>query len=374
MEDVLISEKIEYIREAIMLLIFYASSESYSSNKKEYERKNLKKSQQVLEKYDFLQKIETDFGKTIKPYEQDLLYYFGKKNSEGRNVGQVVLCANELENRFDSLNSIRMYWDNLKEEDYLKAFSQQIFMYNSIVCDYDEKENKNIRSIDIIKKIMEMDITDSEKWKLLDIFLYPEKHREKVLHLISLAYNVIQKYNKELKKYQTEFKTYWTRVVSNQNIYDYIEEYIGIALDKNEYGFEIKSSFVIPNIITIHANGDNNKIISKYEITIGFLFDDIFRPKVANDDKTNQDDILNALKLLADKSKFDILTYIKDKRAYGGELAKKFELTPATISHHMSALLAAGLVKIEKEDTKIYYIANRIELEKVVNAINKYLF
>ena len=72
MEDVLVSGKIEYIREAIMLLLFYASDETYSSKKKEYERKNFKKSQQVLEKYDFLQEIETDFGKAIKPYEQDL--------------------------------------------------------------------------------------------------------------------------------------------------------------------------------------------------------------------------------------------------------------------------------------------------------------
>ena len=163
MEDVLVSEKIEYMREAIMLLIFYASSETYSSKKKEYERKNFKKSQQVLEKYDFLQGIETDFGKAIKPYEQDLFYYFGKKFSEGRNAGQVVLCANELEDKFDTLDDIRKYWDDLKEEDYVKEFAHQIYMYNSVVCDYDAKANRNIQPIDIIRKIMEMDIPDSEK-------------------------------------------------------------------------------------------------------------------------------------------------------------------------------------------------------------------
>ena len=373
MEDVLVSGKIEYIREAIMLLLFYASDETYSSKKKEYERKNFKKSQQVLEKYDFLQEIETDFGKAIKPYEQDLSYYFGKKYSEGRNVGQVVLCANEMEDKFNNLDDIRKHWDNFKEEDYVKEFAYQIYMYNSIVWDYDEKAKKKIQPIDVIKKIMEMDIPDSEKWKLQDIFLYPEKHREKVLHLISLSLAVIQKYEKQLKKYQKEFIDYWTGILANQNIYEYIEEYIGVTLDKNEYDFEIKSSIIIPNSVSILANENDDKITGKYEISIGFLFDDDFRPMVANDDKTNQEDILNALKLLADKSKFDILTYIKDKRAYGGELAKKLDLTPATISHHMSALLAAGLVKLEKEDTKIYYIANREELEKVVNAVTQYL-
>lgn len=48
-----------------------------------------------------------------------------------------------------------------------------------------------------------------------------------------------------------------------------------------------------------------------------------------------------------------------EKRTISGELAKQFELTPATISHLMSALLGAGLVKIEKENTRIYYFADK---------------
>lgn len=48
-----------------------------------------------------------------------------------------------------------------------------------------------------------------------------------------------------------------------------------------------------------------------------------------------------------------------EKQTISGELAKQFELTPATISYHMSALLGAGLVKIEKENTRIYYSADK---------------
>ena len=47
-------------------------------------------------------------------------------------------------------------------------------------------------------------------------------------------------------------------------------------------------------------------------------------------------------------------------------MAKQLNLTTATIAHHMSALLNAGLVRIEKEETKIFYRANTAEIEKLL--------
>ena len=79
------------------------------------------------------------------------------------------------------------------------------------------------------------------------------------------------------------------------------------------------------------------------------------------------------LKLLSDRSKLEILSYIKNKKAYGSELAKQLNLTNATVSHHMSGLVNAGLVIMEKEDTKIYYRANIEEISEVLNSCLKYL-
>ncbi len=71
------------------------------------------------------------------------------------------------------------------------------------------------------------------------------------------------------------------------------------------------------------------------------------------------------LKLLADKSKFAILSYIRDRKAYGSELAKHLKLTTATVSHHMNVLLAAGLVEVSHVDNRVYYTASRKALEEV---------
>ena len=73
---------------------------------------------------------------------------------------------------------------------------------------------------------------------------------------------------------------------------------------------------------------------------------------------------INALKLLSDKSRFEIMSYLSEKPAYAGELVKYSGLTAATISHHMSQLAEASLIRLEKIDTKVYYSVNKEMLQK----------
>ena len=75
---------------------------------------------------------------------------------------------------------------------------------------------------------------------------------------------------------------------------------------------------------------------------------------------------MQVLKLLADKSKFQILAHVRDEAAYGSELAKRLELTTATVSHHMNALLAAGLVEVRHVENRVYYTANKEALKEVL--------
>lgn len=99
----------------------------------------------------------------------------------------------------------------------------------------------------------------------------------------------------------------------------------------------------------------------------GILFGDDFdiRSSRTHEDAGYENYVMQVLKLLGDKSKFEILSYIRDKEAYGSELAKHLNLTTATVSHHMNALLAAGLVELKRADNRIYYSANKKALEEV---------
>ncbi len=55
------------------------------------------------------------------------------------------------------------------------------------------------------------------------------------------------------------------------------------------------------------------------------------------------------------------------KEAYGSELAKHLNLTTATVSHHMNALLLAGLVKVSHVDHRVYYTTDKKALEEVLD-------
>ena len=113
---------------------------------------------------------------------------------------------------------------------------------------------------------------------------------------------------------------------------------------------------------------DGGLFSTPYIYTVGILFDDDFRIGVSGEDmKEKQEHSLKVLKMLSDSSKFEILSYIKDKSAYGSQLAKHLGLTTATISHHMSALMSAGLVTMDTKESKVYYKGNTKAIAEVLD-------
>ena len=88
---------------------------------------------------------------------------------------------------------------------------------------------------------------------------------------------------------------------------------------------------------------------------IGIMLTDEFHVNHTKSDTHRVDEMIPVWKVLGDKSQFDILLYIKNKPAYGSELAKQFSLTTATVSHHMNKLLQLGLVQADLKNGRLYY-------------------
>ncbi len=71
------------------------------------------------------------------------------------------------------------------------------------------------------------------------------------------------------------------------------------------------------------------------------------------------------MKALSDPTRRAILNYLKEGSLTAGEIAGKFEMTSATISHHLSILKKADLVSEQREKNYIYYSLNASVLEEV---------
>ena len=56
----------------------------------------------------------------------------------------------------------------------------------------------------------------------------------------------------------------------------------------------------------------------------------------------------NVWSAMSDKTRREILTLLKTRPHTAGEIADQFELSAATVSHHLSVLKTSGLITSEK--------------------------
>ncbi|HWS43384.1 MAG TPA: autorepressor SdpR family transcription factor [Pseudoflavonifractor sp.] len=71
-------------------------------------------------------------------------------------------------------------------------------------------------------------------------------------------------------------------------------------------------------------------------------------------------------KALSDPTRRRILDILKTGGRTAGEISSQFDMTAATISHHLAVLREAGLVDQDKRGKYIYYELNMSVLDELV--------
>ncbi len=69
---------------------------------------------------------------------------------------------------------------------------------------------------------------------------------------------------------------------------------------------------------------------------------------------------------LSDKTRREILTLLKSRPHTAGELCDQFDLTAATVSHHLSVLREANLVKTRRRAQTVIYSINAAVLQEML--------
>lgn len=73
-----------------------------------------------------------------------------------------------------------------------------------------------------------------------------------------------------------------------------------------------------------------------------------------------------SFKALSDPTRREILRLLRDGPLPAGEIAAQFDMTAATVSHHLSTLRDAGLVLDDKKGKFIYYELNTSVLDELL--------
>lgn len=74
----------------------------------------------------------------------------------------------------------------------------------------------------------------------------------------------------------------------------------------------------------------------------------------------------DSFKALSDPTRREIISLLKKEKLPVNQILEHFDMTGATISHHLSILKEAGLVTSEKRGKYIYYELNLSVLEEIL--------
>lgn len=78
-------------------------------------------------------------------------------------------------------------------------------------------------------------------------------------------------------------------------------------------------------------------------------------------------------KALSDPTRREILNLLKVRTLSAGEICEHFNITGATVSHHLTILKNADLINDKREGKYIYYELNLSVFEEILNWFSSFL-
>ena len=143
---------------------------------------------------------------------------------------------------------------------------------------------------------------------------------------------------------------------------DYIAGLTGVRLDKES----MDHLHLYPSILLLGAQYYKGSDEQEDDYFImGYAL-----PQIMTDSPwINQNESIEALRAMLEKTKFEITTAITKRAMYNSEIADMLGLTSATVSHHMAELLRLGLVDVEAVKNRAYYSLRMRKVRAVFDSV-----
>lgn len=329
----------------------------------------------ILQKMDQLSAIVEPIEDKLRAEKETIDFYF-------KDVGTQRFCyAKQLLQVF-SVN----IEETLEEQYKIAIETKEEVRIQNILNSFDlsnffdsntTQKNLGDKSMQLFEILDTLQLSVQEKWDIQSIHYRPQEHFKKLLPILEKTMVLLKEQCNAISKLEDEFNHYWTSYIEEKDFKEFLSEQCNVNLENDGLEIHLIPGIFFYNSVTINFPDtdeiEHNKEIGTElynTIQVGILVNELFEPRLK---ATAIQDPCKDLKLLSDRSKFDILTMISKQPAYGQELAQKTNLSKPTVSHHMKALLNAGFVKIVKEENRIYYEMDRGNIEKLLDHIKHLL-
>ncbi len=325
-----------------------------------------------------LMRMIGDFEKEYKNELDHISFYFGK-TQDGKQHEElawlVLLISTDELLAFKSAKDLKDFLTGLPADEYNRRFFNVLQDYDNTVLKGTAKNEdlaapaQTLDAVAITRYILKMDLPDSLLYRLEEIYFNRKVHIEKICSIINEVVSFINKYSDELEPLINDFYDYWGSIQGDRSFYQFVTEDIRFLSGMEEYkgGYMLVPSLHFAEFsLSIPADSDNRKAVLCISLMYGqsLSVNAMFGTPSPG---ISTERAINAMKLLSDKSRFEIMRYIHSHNAYGNEIAEHLGLTTATVSHHMSTLLEANLISLEQKNGKIYYHINKDTLGQYIN-------
>ncbi len=297
------------------------------------------------------------------PVEKERLkYLFGrtgvlsKENPIGCSPASMILAKQV----FAGVTSV----SDISEKIGCLSMDEKIECVSQIVCMecMEDSENEKPTLQEFLNHINRLSIDSDQKWKIVDTLMNFDAYAKELCSIMSIAENVLMN-NISLAKdliaaSSAEFK-------NSVNARDKVESMTHFSIDEKD---AIRPCLFAPECAMVISFETNN--IKQKIIYIGVTMSLTHSMPLSEFDSL---DLVEKTKVLADRNRLDILSYIKNKPAYGQEIADQFKLYSTTISHHMSRLVGSGFVLSSTKGTKTIYNIDRESIDEFIKRLHRFL-
>lgn len=363
---------IDIYGEAIAMLELLASDGSPLDTKKSLISRYGVSPKLLEEPFGVCMKIFEKGRRRLKPYMNLIREYFTPFGQDNQcSVSSFILLKsdNDYRRSYQERKEISLsYGEKLRCKEFMVCLGTGLN-----ILDEDGKNTIPQDFQGLLDYLEQAEYTPEQKWQIQGVFRHPREYWEKLEPALLAAMEVLKESRELWQPLVDSFVREWEERLFGIGIYEYVRRETAFDFEENPLGVSLIPSLMHMGLLswsTRMEDEDNPPCEDVYRMGLAVSLAGLGNLLVGG--KSNKQ-IADALKILSDESKLEILSLLKERRYYGGELARKLKLTTATISHHMSILVGNGLVTISKEMNRVYYALNEATIEKLLEDTRKLL-
>ncbi len=247
--------------------------------------------------------------------------------------------------------------------DYITAIATTMY-YSTIAIGDFRVEKEDVRRCTTFEELMEevekSNIEDSVKWKIFQFTKKYAQYEEEIKSIISKVFAI---YKENIHLIEDIIEPYILEIdviLENSNQEEMTKKF-NMSFNEDQDNKTLKY-FSISNFNAVAFFNANMLMLGIFYLCA----------KAVTDNNHSIEELGQTLKCLGEARKFEMILSLMEQPCNGKELAKRLGITPATISHHMSPLIANGIIYLKNvTSTNMEYFVNKEYLTNSMQALKE---